>query len=336
MGSSNTTERLFYIDFLKFIGLTGIFVAHVGAPNWAIMLRSFDVPLMVFLSSVLAQRSYDRYISSGLTAKDYCFSRIQRLVYPTWFFLVLYFLLCFIMDKQAYGIKYYVDSFLLTRYGIGYVWIVLIYLYSAVLVPLFYNKSPSGSDAIVICLVYVLYELAYHYQIGIRYKVIETTFYYIIPYGIITYLGYHYSGFSSRTKYSVTILSGVTFIVLIVYYLLETGTFQSVSAYKYPPRLYYLSYGIASVFLLMLLCERYRFRIFRNRIILFISSHSMWIYLWHILVLKLYEKSHLPKTWYIKLVIVYAVSVFQVMLVNKCLDYLEKRHHYTFLRYLRG
>ena len=41
------SRRINYIDFLKFIGLTGIFAAHVGSPKWLMMLRNFDVPFMV-------------------------------------------------------------------------------------------------------------------------------------------------------------------------------------------------------------------------------------------------------------------------------------------------
>ena len=54
-------NRIEYIDFLKFIGLTGIIIAHVGSPNWIMMLRSFDVPLMVIISSFLASYSIKKY-----------------------------------------------------------------------------------------------------------------------------------------------------------------------------------------------------------------------------------------------------------------------------------
>lgn len=41
-----------YIDFLRFIGLTLIILAHVKAPVWITELRCFDVPLMVFVSGI--------------------------------------------------------------------------------------------------------------------------------------------------------------------------------------------------------------------------------------------------------------------------------------------
>ena len=48
-------SRIGYIDFLKVIGLAGIVAAHTGPPGWVIMLRCFDVPLMVILSAMLGR-----------------------------------------------------------------------------------------------------------------------------------------------------------------------------------------------------------------------------------------------------------------------------------------
>lgn len=40
---TSSTARISYIDFLKFVGLTGIIIAHINPPSWTILLRSFDV-----------------------------------------------------------------------------------------------------------------------------------------------------------------------------------------------------------------------------------------------------------------------------------------------------
>ena len=45
-------ERDFSIDFLRCIGLIGIMLSHSVCPSLLMNLRSFDVPLMVFLSAV--------------------------------------------------------------------------------------------------------------------------------------------------------------------------------------------------------------------------------------------------------------------------------------------
>ena len=88
---SKPKTRLAYIDFLKFIGLTGIIIAHVSPPDLMIMLRNFDVPFMVILSSILAQISFDRQNHNKVSVVKYYFSRFKRLVIPTWIFLGIYF-----------------------------------------------------------------------------------------------------------------------------------------------------------------------------------------------------------------------------------------------------
>ena len=338
---TGSTGRISYINFLKFIGLTGIIIAHVGPPSWAFMLRSFDVPLMVILSSILASRSFAKYSAANASAADYYISRVKRLVIPTWIFLLFYFLYSFITTGQRASIKYYIDSFLLTRYGIGYVWIILVYLYSAMLIPAFAKLKLSVKGFIFAGLSYTLYEIAYYYKLGLNVSgfakdFIDTTFYYIIPYGMLTYLGYNYFKMKNRTKLIIALVSFIVFIALAVYYRSILGSFQPVQITKYPPRLYYMSYGIGCSFTLLILCEKKNLKLYENRVIRFISSHSMWIYLWHILILDIYSRLKLPEIWFVKLIFVYMLSLLLVYTLNQGLDYVEKSHHFLFIQYLRG
>ena len=338
---THSTGRISYIDFLKFIGLTGIIIAHVNPPSWVFMLRNFDVPLMVILSSILASRSFAKYSKSKASAVNYYISRVKRLVIPTWIFLVFYFLYIFIVTGQRASINYYIDSFLLTRYGIGYVWIILIYLYSAMMIPAFAKLKLSLKGFIIVSAAYILYEVAYYYKLGLNGSgfikdFIDTTFYYIIPYGVLTYLGYNYFKMKNRTKLIIALVSFIVFISLVVYYWSALGSFQLVQIAKYPPRIYYMSYGIGCSFALLVLCEKKNLKLYENRIIRYISSHSMWIYLWHILILDIYDRSRLPEIWFVKLIIVYIFSMLMVYMVNQGLDYVEQGHHFSFIKYLRG
>ena len=329
--------RIGYIDFLKFIGLTGIIIAHVGSPSWAMMLRSFDVPLMVVLSSILGEKSFHKYENSGIfSARHYFVSRIKRLVIPTWILLIIYFGISFLRGESFRGVKYYIASFCMTRYGIGYVWIILIYLYSALLIPIFSKIKLSMKGIIGVTAIYILYEAAYYFQIGVDNKLINSTFYYVIPYGLLTYLGYNYTRMKNKAKFIIVIVFTAVFVSLGIYYWHSLGAPQLVQIAKYPPRLYYLGYGIAWSFALLLICEKHYLKIYDNPIIRYVSMHSMWIYLWHILVLYLYSALNLPKIWYIKLVIVYLASIIIVYIVNKVLDLVERTGKIGILKYLRG
>ena len=333
---TSLTKRLGYIDFLKFIGLTGIIIAHISPPQWLMVARSFDVPFMVILSSILAEKSYAKYIDKQISPVNYLVNRTKRLVIPTWIFLIIYFSAYFVLSDNLFSIKYYIASFCLTRYGIGYVWIILIYLYSALLIPLFHKMKLSKKGILLLVFLYLLYEIAYYFEIGIDNKLIETTFYYIIPYGVLTYFGYNYSRLKKIHKCIIAIVALGIFISFGLYYWIQTGTFQSVQIAKYPPRFYYLGFGVAISFSLLLICENKHFKIFDNKIVRFIAKHSMWIYLWHVLVLTAYSILDLPEIWYIKLPLVYLASMLIVLAVNKILDIIEKGKSFKFLSYFRG
>ena len=331
------TDRQYYIDFLKVIGLTGIIIAHVGSPSWAMMLRSFDVPLMVIISSLLAEKSYKKYGDKGLlSARQYFVSRIKRLVIPTWIFLTFYFVIFALFSGRFQSVEYYIASYCLTRYGIGYVWVILIYLYSAMLIPLFNKLNFSYKSAILVLAVYLIYEIAYYFQIGTTNKILDTTLYYIIPYGLLTYLGYNYNNIHKKARYWVVLCSGLIFASFGGYYWFINGSPQLVQIAKYPPRFYYLSYGVMWSFSLLLICGKYNLKIYTNPLIRYISTHSMWIYLWHILALSAYSAFRLPETWFLKLIIVYALALIAVYVNNFVLDLFEKKKKVSALKYLRG
>ncbi len=329
-------ERFYFIDFLKSIGLLLIIFAHINAPGYALAVRAFDVPLMVIISSILAQKSYIKYENIKGFPYEYLIRRVKRLVIPTWIFLVFYFCLLFLLTNEVFSLKYYFSSFLLTRYGIGYVWVILIYMYSAILVPLFSKFKLNTKFVISIFVIYILYELAFYFCIGKNNLFVDTFFYYIIPYGLLTFLGYNYNHFSKKAKYLITIFSFVIFILLALIMYKTYGSPQSPSIAKYPPRLYFLSYGIFVSFTLLILCQKFNLKIFKSKIVNYISKHSLWIYLWHIVSLKLYKILNLPKIWPIEFIVILGFSIIITFLVNKSIDLIEKKWDCKFLSYFRG
>lgn len=80
-------------------------------------------------------------------------------------------------------------------------------------------------------------------------------------------------------------LSFCVFLILFCYYRIDHGFIVLTSEYKYPPRLYYTSYGLGCT----LVMWNYRTKIesFFNLIHIkqfaqFVGSHTFWLYLWHI------------------------------------------------------
>ncbi len=335
-GRTQAPARIDYLDFLKVIGLAGLFIAHAEPPGWMLMLRSFDVPLLVMISAILARRSYARLRAGGKSAAAYCLGRFRRLVIPTWIFLAFYFLLYRAMGGQFQSLRYYVDSFLLTRYGVAYVWIILVYLFCALLIPLLDRLPLTLRGALTAAAAYAVYEAAWTFGIGKEIPLIESTFYYIIPYGAVTWLGYRWPEMKGGTRRCLAGAALLVFAALAGWLWIRSGAPQQVQTAKYPPRLYYLSYGIGCSAVLLMLCGSRPLRLYSAGIIRFISSHSLWIYLWQILMLGIYDRSGLPSAWYLKFLTVSAGAVLVTWGVNAVLDAAERKKKIAFFKYLRG
>lgn len=214
------------------------------------------------------------------------------------------------MIGNVYGVKYIIKSYMLTRYGMGYVWIVLIFLYTALLIPLFcrYEEKKKTVFA-VLAFFYAIYEVVYFLGFGVDSKLLNCTVFYIIPYGLITFLGMNYNEFSDRTKKGIILTSFAIFFILLAAYYLNTGSIQDVQIAKYPPRAYYLSYGLAISYGLLYICEHCCLRVYENKLIRFISVHSLGIYLCHVMVLEFYKLLGLPQNWVLEWVVVFSASL---------------------------
>ena len=324
-------KRIGYIDFLKALGLLCLLLAHVDAPRWLMQLRSFDVPLMVILSGILAEQSFQKFANQG----GYFKKRFERLVLPTWVFLVFYFLLMYVVKGSPYNWKYYLKSFLFQRDGIGYVWIILIYFMCAILVPFLCRLRYDGKTVWLLVVLYVLYEVAFYFGIGVNQRLIYCTVYYAVPYGMLTILGLQYRHMHKRTKGTITIIAGAIFSILAILYGRRYGEFQLVQVAKYPPRLYYLSYAILVSFLLLIYFSGRDFGFYSNSVVQFIGSHTLWIYLWHILMLKLTERMP-PYLWLVRYCLVVVISCVVTWAQNAVVDKIEQRHGGRVLSIFRG
>ena len=331
-----TDTRIGYIDFLKFLGLLLVILAHVKPPTAVLLIRCFDVPLLVILSGILASRSLERGSSTkSIINTQYYIKRFKRLVLPTWMMLVLVFSYLAAVGC-VYSVKYYLFSFCLTINGIAYVWIVLVFLYCAIVSPFIKQFLPNRLFWIVMALVYCIYEIGYHYQLGTDNFIIRNTIYYIIPYAFLTALGMAFTTMKKRTRMIVFIGSLLVFVICAIYYNQTLGGLQNPSIAKYPPRVYFLSYSVAVSFLLLMLCEGKDNRFFKSRPVEFVSSHSLWIYLWHIFYLTLDNQMDLVHNWILRYCLVLILSIITVWLQNLVLDKLEPVFKWTAPKYLRG
>lgn len=286
--------RINRIDFLRFVGISSIILAHVNPPELLHQFRNFDVPLMVLISG--SSFHYSR--KKDISYKDYLLSRIPRLCLPVWIFLTFLFFIAYPLVGLFFGIDYPFDaksiiaSYLLL-FGIGYVWVIRVFVLVALGAPFIrtINEKVEGDMAYfaIILVALLLYTLLLPWLLP--YFAIQNTVLYLVPYACVFALGIRLEKIRKNRILPIALTSLTLCLILVASYV-STGQSIDLQDYKYPPQLYYLSYALfVSLVLyqvadpLLALCDRAKIK----PLVIFIGQNSMWIYLWHILMVELKE-----------------------------------------------
>ena len=318
-------ERDSRIDILKFIGIICILLAHVNPPAQIFELRNFDVVLMVFLTGT----TY--YISSGnrLSYKSYVLKRFHRLIQPTWMFLVIFFPLFFIIfqftQKTAvFTFEKIVRSFLLVD-GIGYVWIMRIYFCTALLLPFFSwcNNKIKRNIIYFACIIplYFIYigfiQLTPLFENSPLSELYQFLLIDTLGWGIIAAIGIRSYKFSIKEQSLCCIFFGA------LYFLFRHITNAAPTQdFKYPPRIYYIAYGLFVTYLLLLILNNNLVKkIFNNTLFNYIARNSLWIYLWHIIpvyILKYFGNSFpfINSNWILKFIFILGCTLILTLFQN--------------------
>ena len=317
-------KRLANIDILKFLGLLLIILAHVNPPSVIFQLRNFDVILMILISSYLYILNSEKVKNK----KNYLLKRFKRLVLPTWIFLIIYFIINFIFGIEFVSKKTVISTFILNN-GIGYVWIIRIYMIVALLLPLvmqLLNKYSKRRIYIFSLILYVIYEILC--CSGIFDNLILNYFFaYLIPcYILILCTDYIMNSDSKKVMY-FSLFNMMIFLVLMVVFYFQTGSIQNTNYMKYPFRLYYISYALfASGILIVFFRNEKITDIIHNKLIGFISNHSLWIYLWHILFIKI----AFIENWFLNYCFVLSLSIIITFIQSKIINIIEKKFSKNF------
>ena len=281
-------KRDINFDILKVIGLFCVIIAHTDPPEALFYFQSFDVPLMVMISGAVFMYSSRNRIDDSWT---YIKKRLLRLIVPTWTFLVFFFIATFVVfsasgKRYPFTVQQIMDNFALLH---GYVWIIRVFMLVAVITPLLFRLRTSLSNRrffMVLLTAYLAYEVIYllsgqREQSGV-FPVIGAVVFYLLPYGCLFGLGMSLTRLESRNIGVLAVLCLGVFSVLLAYKYYAEASLR-LQEYKYPPRLFFMAYATGVSLLLYLLVDRIRIASrFIIDAITFISSSSLWIYLWHI------------------------------------------------------
>lgn len=328
-------QRDVKFDGLRTIGLLAIILAHVGPPAWLFQLRNFDVPLMVLVSGAV-------YGLSGTHKKygEYIWGRILRLLAPTWMFLILFFLLSFVMGK-GFSTNTIVSSFALLS-GIGYVWIIRVFILVAIIAPFFvylYRKITNKVIyLLVVVAVFVFYTLLHHLYVSSVFLqhitladfIFQNVIFYMLPFGCIAGLGIYL--LHATKKSIISLLAIFTGVFAVLGFAYGPHGFVPTQAYKYPPQLYYLSYALAASLVLYLLSFTTTFqKIFSTRAMKFISASSLWIYLWQIFFLFQVKINNFLFEYIVIVFLSVLVTCGQKYLIRKVCDQVKNTSIKSFL-----
>ncbi len=307
------------IDILRFIGLALIILAHSGVGGIFFQARNFDVPLMVLISGLSFQLAFKSEPYS-----EYLIKRIMRLVLPVWIFLTFYFLISYLIDpnNSQLNSKTISESYLFLG-GIGYVWIIRVFLLVALIAPFIYSishKQPSNFKFMsIVAIVYISYELLYafisHQEGGIFSVFFEATVFYMLPYAVVFSIGLRLPLLARRGVFVFLGLMLLVFITLGYLYYNEEGKLIVTQLYKYPPRAYYLSYAIFVSLLAWIYIDSIILVLNKVKLLSlidFAGRNTIWMYLWHIPLVGL-----ISLTVYLKYPIILTVSFLLTFLQIK-------------------
>ena len=141
------------IDYMRCLGMALIIFAHISPPLVLFQLRTFDVPMMAFISGMAfycAEKQKVKFTS-------YALSRVKRLVYPVWAFQLFFFLALFIVKPASLyplvSLQTIISSAALS--GFGFFWIIKIFILLSVLSPLYFRASEylSGVRLTIVVLI---------------------------------------------------------------------------------------------------------------------------------------------------------------------------------------
>jgi hypothetical protein len=287
------TERNINYDLMRLIGVLIIMIAHASPPEWLFQLRNFGTPLLIVGSALTYALIYK---NRSLDTWKFYRKRLTRLILPAWIFLSFFFFSFYIINTMTgeiypFSVRQIIESYLFNR-GIGFVWVLKVYIILALITPFAVRINRSALSPTnyfyLLAAGYILYEISYRaskpYIPEALTDLMKTVVFTIIPYALLYLYGFRLATLKRKHVVIAALASFLIYIGFFVFKYIQTGGPVPTQHYKYPPRLYYLAYAFFALNVVYLLCSKIRLEDkCLKAAITWLSSNSLWIYLWHIM-----------------------------------------------------
>lgn len=321
--NNNRFQRDRTIDYLRVIGTLLIILAHVSPPRLIGDIRTFDVTLLVFISGMSLKFSrYDGYA-------HYMLKRIKKLFVPTYvtITIILCMLALYSIKSQNFSLswKYVLNSYLLIdSNSVGFVWIVKVYFFTALLTPMIIEveRKTNNSVLLFIILFAILIGVSWSIPFVDRCIFVKEYLIYAVQYSIIAMFGLRFCG----NKRAGIVLFVIGLVVFAINQCI-IGTFNP-SAYKYPPHIYYLSYGLLVTLLLYYCLNRINIKRYDGQkiesVITWVSKNSFTVYICHIYII--WATFVIERVVHINWVVKYIVVLIGAFFLTYVLEFLKNKY----------
>lgn len=310
MNPANANKiRFEHVDFLRAIAIVGMIVTHALSYNlgtdrintlWNYL--HFVVPLFIFCSGYVMYSQYKSIRWSWSTVLPWYKRRITRLLIPYYAFTLLHYALWLVIPAYISGLglskapQFLSASLLLV--GVDYGWLPILFLELMLVTPLYLIMMKIRWIRVVVplCLAASTLLLLFIRSIGIDYR-----FYMWIPWSTILLLSFAAAKNDEgklRKPIIFTMIGASAFAIFAFEYWILSSLHLplTLTLHKYPPDIFYLSYGVGMGCLLLLI---ERLDIFHanwfKQAMQWISSHSYELFFVHYIVIDLlqtYQKLH--------------------------------------------
>ncbi len=286
-----TSPRDESLDLLRVIGMLIIFTAHGGAPGWVIQPIGFGVVLLIITSGMSHRLLLDR---KQPRIGPFLRQRLTRIVVPVWLFLALYLPLtwaaCALLGEPFPWSREVLLETAVLGDGFGYVWIFRIYaLLALATMPILalsrrVRSLPLwglGVAGVLLGMELVTprvlaQDLSPEAVEWMRLVVLA-----VPAYTAVFALGLRLHEASHRQLLAGAAIALAAVLANMLPEVLGDGSFTGPRAHKYPPRLYYVAYGLFGTLSLALVRQPLARRVPREATVWF-SRNTLWVYLWHI------------------------------------------------------
>lgn len=343
-------KRFEHIDFLRAVAIVGVVAIHTLSFHlnnklyyfWWNYLN-FVVVSFVFCSGYVLTARYKEKFRTEINIVSWYIKRFWKLVIPFYIYLTVHYLLWILFPQFFSGLglqkslPFIVKSVLLVG-GVDLNWLPLLFFQLTVLFPILmkglHKKKVLFAYIIfssLVTLIFTIIRFPYEYfrnVMWISWSVILLIAFYIV-----------WKEHTETDRHKIikrywygAVISAVVFALLMIIHSVTRRSFQLVD-YKYPPGLYYLSYGFCITFLILIAGEKTVYsNMFVKRISLFLSKHSYSLFFIHYIlldvVLKVTKNNAFWSNPLLQFIIILAVS----LLICEGIVWLKSAYHANILR----